>query len=454
MSLASVSLTHLRSRLSVALGRYRFGFAAVDQIALSMFGFGLNLCLVRALTATHYGIVTLWMAIGLLAIGIQDALVNTPLSTHVVAEADPAKARRLEEAIAIVNWAVIALTTALVVAVNATVEAEWSPDDLLAAIAIPLFVAAGMYREFYRSIAYSRREMGMLLRIDAPYLAVTSVCIAGMLIWPAQLANLAVAFLAMSAGCIVARLSVRGTFRFPKLHPFRRGWVGEYLAISRDVAWSLVGVVTTHLHARSYVYVTVNLVGLASLAAINVVGLMFRPVRIMVTAWGRTALPNMTADLAAGRIGAVARALAQAFLVAAAGSALWVAALGLAWDPIERHFLAGRYPDAWLLVWPWAIAATLDAMGHIVSIPLRAAREFKFLAFGMIVTAPITLGATAVAVLWQGYTATMYGVAFGQLIVLAMGTTRLYRIRRQVMAQAATDRDTARAARHASVRGA
>jgi O-antigen/teichoic acid export membrane protein len=441
MSFASAPFVRLRSQAAAALERYRFGFAAIDQIALSVFGFALNLCLVRALSATDYGIVTLWMAIALLSISIQDALVNTPLSTHVAGTPDPASARRLEEAIAIVNWAVIALTTALVVLVNASVEAAWSPHDLLTAVAIPVFVAAGMVREFYRSIAYSRNDIGMLLRIDGPYLAVTSMSLAAMLVWPAQLANLAVAFLAMSAGCLVARLCVSGRFRYPSLRPLRAGWIREYRRVARDAAWALVGVLTTHLHQRSYVYVAVNLVGLAALAALNVVVLLFRPVSILVTSWGRTALPDMAANLAAGRIAAFDRAILQGFAVALVASLGCFAAIWLSWPLIERHFLAGQYPEAWLLVWPAAIAATLEAVSHVVSIPLRAAREFRYMASGMIVAAPITLAAVAGAVLWQGYTWTMYGVAFGQVVVLAMGTTRLYRVRRRIVAGAAAAGD-------------
>jgi hypothetical protein len=176
----------------------------------------------------------------------------------------------------------------------------------------------------------------------------------------------------------------------------------------------------------------VNLVGLASLAAINVVGLMFRPVRIMVTAWGRTALPHFAAELAAGRVAAIDRAMMRAFVATAFGSVGWMLVLWLAWHQIDKHFLVGQYPDAWLLVWPWAIATALDAMSHIVSIALRAAREFKFLAFGMMLSAPITVAATAGAVWWQGYTWTMYGFAFGQFVMLAMEIVRFYYVRRRV----------------------
>ncbi len=434
MTFVPAPLDRLRSRLAGLRGRYRYGASVLDQIVLSVFGFGLSLSLVRALSATDYGMVSLWMTLGLLTIGIQDALVNGPLSTHVPAAPDPPSARRLAGAIAIVNLLAIAAMTGLVVLVNVSIEAEWTPRDLLAAITIPVFVAAGMYREFYRSLAFSRHDMAMLLWIDGPYVAVTTLCLAAMFIWPERFANLAIAFLAISAGCIAGQLCLRGRFAGPKLRPFRRGWWGEYRKILRDVSWALVGVLTTHLHGRSYVYVTVNLVGLAGLAAITVVGLLFRPVRIMVTSWGRTALPELATYLADGQFKAFDRAVVRAFAATIVASAVWPVALWLGWHVIERHFLAGQYPDAWLLVLPWAIAAALDALGHIVSIPLRAAREFKFLACATVLSAPVTIGATAGAIIWQGYTWTMYGVALGNLLTLVMCCGRLYAVRREIPA--------------------
>jgi O-antigen/teichoic acid export membrane protein len=435
---ASAPIARLCSRVFGLIAHWRYGASALDQLALSIFGFGLNLVLVRALSATDYGIVSLWMAMALLAIGIQNALVNAPLNVHVNAAPDPASARRLAEALAVVNLLAIGLSTLVVVLVNLTVEAEWAPHDRVATLAIPLFVAAGMYREYYRSLAFSRNNMRMLLWIDGPYLAVTTFCLGTMFVWPERFADLAGAFLAMSLGCVVSQLFVTGRFSGPRLRPFRKGWIAEYRSIAHDAGWALIGVLTTHLHARSYLYVTVNLVGLAGLAAINVVGILFRPVRILMTAWGRTALPELAAHLAAGRIAAFDRTVARAFALAAAGSGGWLVALWLGWGPIERHFLAGNYPDAWLLVWPWAVAAAIEAMGSTIAIALQAAREFKFLAYGTVLSAPVSIAATVGAVLWQGYTWTMYGVAVGNLVLLAVTLDRLRRVRRRAIAQSAS----------------
>jgi O-antigen/teichoic acid export membrane protein len=429
----------LRSRLTTLRSRYRYGVVALDQIALSIFGFALNLVLVRALSATDYGVVSLWMALALLAVGIQNALVSAPLNVHVNAAPDPASGRRLAAALVVVNLLTIGLTTLVVVLVDLTVDAEWSPHDKLTAIAIPVFVAAGMSREYYRSVAFSRNDMPMLMRVDGPYLAVTAFALAAMFVWPQHMANLAGAFLAMSAGCLVSQAFLTGRFAGARPRPFQREWIEGYRPVAPDAGWALIGVLTTHLHTRSYIYVTVNLVGFAGLAAINVVGILFRPVRIMITAWSRTALPELATHLAAGRVDAFDRTVARAFVLAGLGSGALLIVLWLAWRPIEQHFLAGNYPDASLLLWPWAAAAGIEGMTSTIATALQAAREFKFLAYCTVLSAPITILATIGAVLWQGYTWTMYGVAVGNLVLLAVTLARLRQARRKFARRAPID---------------
>ena len=431
MIFVSAPIAQLQTRLSGFVARWRYGVSALDQIALSVFGFALNLVLVGALSASDYGIVSLWMALALLAVSIQNALVSAPLNVHLNAAPDPAAARRLAAALAVVNLLTIGLTTLVVVLVDLTVDAEWSPHTALTAVAIPVFVAAGMYREYYRSLAFSRNDMAMLVWVDGPYLAVTTLGLAAMFIWPERVASLAGAFLAMSAGCVVSHLLLTGRFAGMRPRPLRREWIEDYRPVAPDAGWARVGVVTTHLHTRSYVYVTVNLVGLAALAAINVVGILFRPVRIMVTAWSRTALPELAGHLAAGRVEAFDRSVARAFVLAGLGSGVSLVVLWLAWRPIEQHFLAGNYPDASLLLWPWAAAAGIEGMTSTITTALQAAREFKFLAYGTVLSATITILATIGAVLWHGYTWTMYGVAIGNVVLLAVTLARLRQARRK-----------------------
>src|SRR5579884_2411146 len=94
--------------------RWRYVVAAADQIGLSLFNFALNFCLLRALSASEFGTVSLWMAVVLLAVGVQGAMVAMPLSVQVAAAPDADSRRRLEEALASVNLLLIAAAAAAV----------------------------------------------------------------------------------------------------------------------------------------------------------------------------------------------------------------------------------------------------------------------------------------------------------------------------------------------------
>jgi O-antigen/teichoic acid export membrane protein len=426
-------LDGLWHRRAALLARGRYAVAALDQIALSVFNFGLTLCLVRALSATDFGIVSLWMTVSLFAIGIQNALVNTPLSVYLPGAGDERAKKRLEAALATVNIATLAATGLGVAAVNLVTDAEWTPPDTITAVAVIAYVVTSLSREYCRSIAFARRDMGMLVLVDAPYLAITSVCLVLLLVWPQHFASLSIAFLMLSVGAIVSQLILRRRRGSAAPRPFARGVLDPYKPVAGEIGWSLTGVIATHLHARSYVYVTINLVGLASLAAINVVGVLFRPVRTMLTAWGRSALPQLAGFYASRDVAAADRLILVAFTAAGAASLAWTAALWFAWGPIDRHFFVGKYPDAWLLLMPWAVAAGLQCVEYTLGVALQAAREFKYLAYVTLVSAPLTVAATAGVILWHDYTWAMYGTAFGNLVALVMEAARLHVIRRRLL---------------------
>ena len=423
-----------RSRLVALFARYRYAGAALDQVALSVFGFALNLCLLRTLSATEYGIVSLWMTMALFAVSVQGALVNGPLNIHLPAVGEPAAARRLESAIATVNLVTVLATAAIAGIVNFTADAEWAAHDLLTVIAIPIFIAAGMYREYYRGTAFSRHDMAMLFWVDGPYLAVTSAALIAMVVWPHRFAGLAPAFLAMSIGCLVSQLCVRGRGSGVERHLFRHGWVKAYRAISGEVAWSLAGVAANHVENRSYVYIATSLAGVASLAAINAVGLLFRPVSVLVSAWGQSALPHLSAALANGRIAEFDRTLTRALAATALGSIAIGVLIWLAWAPIHQHLLAGKYADGGLLVVPWAAASAASVLRYVGSIGLMAARDFKFLAKIQAVCGVLAAAATAGFILWSGYTGAMWGIAIGNAVCFVWAMGRWRGVRRNTIA--------------------
>lgn len=407
---------------------YRYAFAAADQLGISLFNFGVTFALVRLLSATEFGTYGLWIAAANLAINVQAALVCTPLGVHAPAQTDPRERRRLEGALGSVNLLFVGFVFAAVLAVNLCGDAEWIPDDLLTEVAIPTFVALELYREYSRSVAFGRQDMPLLMLVDAPYVAITGLCIGAMLLWPQHLAGLAWVFVALTLGSAGARIF--GWLRV-RIQLMRRGWTEAYRGIFGESMWMLAGVVSTHIQARSYAYITTGLVGLAQLASINAVGLLFRPANTMLVAWRRSALPQLSELVVAGDTEAFDRRVYAALAFEVAGFAALCGALWLGWDLIDRYFLAAKYPKAALLLLPWAIVACLEGVGVILSAALQAMREFRYLAYVTIVTAPITAAATVGFTLWHGFTWTLYGLAIGNIVNESLLVVQLRRIRKR-----------------------
>jgi O-antigen/teichoic acid export membrane protein len=434
------------SRLGKLLARYRYVVATVDQVAVSLFNLALTFCLVRVLDATEFGFVSLWMTVALLASDIQVPFVVLPLNVHVPSAPDEAAKLRLEEAVTTVNLALVAVTVVVVVAVNLFADGDWAARGWIVGAAIPVFIAVGLRREFCRSLAYCRGDMAMLLLTDGPYIAVTSIGMLAMLLWPQHLAGIAASFLALSAGGIASQLCLRAASRWRRPALGRKGWLATYRGILDEVGWALAGVVATHVQLRSYVYLTTSLIGLAGVAALNAVGVLFRPITTLLTAWSRPTLPQLAAALAEGRFAAFDRAVLSGIAAAAVGSIGWCLLLWLIWGPIETHLFGDKYPEAGMLLLPWSIVACVAALDQVSSVALQAARDFRFLAYVSLIGAPITAAATAGAILRGGYRWTMYGVAVGQVVTLAMVAYRLYQVRHRLAAGARQGTATARSA--------
>ncbi len=417
-------------RFGICLPSYRYALVAVDQVAISLFNFVVTFSLVHLLSAPQFGTYGLWIAAANLAIGVQSALVCTPLGVHAPAQRDEHDRERLEGALGTVNLLFVGFVGLVVLGVTLFGEAEWIPGDLLTALAIPAFIAAELFREYCRSVAFGHDDMPLLMMVDGPYLAITATLVAAMLLWPQHLAALGQLFIGLTLGGVAGRLCASLRLRVRVL---RRGWTGAYRSILGESMWMLAGVVSTHIQARSYAYITTGLVGLAQLGSINAVGLLFRPGQTMLIAWRRAALPQLANLWATGEYRAFDRRLIMPLVAAGGGFAVWCSLLWLSWGVIERYFLGAKYPEALMLLLPWSLVAGQDAISGILSTGLQAIREFRFLAYVTIISAPVSAGATIGLTLWHGYTWTLYGLAIGQGVNIALMLRRLWQVRRPLV---------------------
>ena len=431
----SIAVRHgtLAARLGPFLDRFRSAIVTGDQMAVSLFNFASNLALIRILTPAEMGEFSLWSAVALLAVGVQNAAVGMPLNVYVPAKRGSAEGERLERSVSAVNWLLSVAIILLIVGVNVSVEAEWVPHGLALSVAVPVFIAVNLAREYYRSIAFGRGDMLLLLLADGPFLVLTALCVLALLAGALPGQRLFGAFAAIGVGWAGSQLLL--SFQRPRRRElFGAGWITPYRTIGKEIGWSLAGVFATNAVTRSYVYLATALAGFSALAAINAMGVLFRPVGVLMTAWGRLALPRMSVALAQGRASEFGRSLAIALAVAAAGSLVWTLVLWSGWSLIARYLLAGKYPDARAMLVPWAATSIVTVLEYIVGVALNAAREFRFLAWIQVYGGVVTIATTAALILSQGYLYTMYGTAIGGLVCLVAGLIRLRAVYRRLSA--------------------
>ncbi|CAK0775036.1 membrane hypothetical protein [Gammaproteobacteria bacterium] len=411
------------SGVGALLARYRYAAVAVDQILLSLFAFVLNVVLLKVLSTTDYGIVTLWVSISLFTIGVQNALVTTPLSVYVTPAPAGKEKRAMEESLASVNIALVIVMVAIEVLVTRIAGGEWAPRTATATVAIPVFIAANLSREYYRGITFSRRDVSTLLLNDGGYLVATAGGLTVMIMWPQRFGGWVDAFIMMTVGCVLGALCIHGRLERRMLFP--SGWFHSYRSIMGEVGWSFVGVLANHAQARSYVYLVTAFADLNALAAIAGVGMLFRPVNLLATAWERSARPDLATDFAHGKYDVFDRTIFKAVLAAMVGSLVWYLVLLAGWSVVERQVLAGKYPEAGRLLLPWVVTTSISLVRYVIGIGLQAAREFRFLAHAQIFGGIASLAAVVIVLLWRDYTWTLWGIAVGEACCLTLLLIRL-----------------------------
>lgn len=207
-----------------------------------------------------------------------------------------------------------------------------------------------------------------------------------------------------------------------------------YLAYVRQSGWLFLGVSSTEVLARFYVFAVGAAHGPAALAALSFTQTFLRPAPLLATAWSLAARN----DLVARRDQANARGFAILLVVAAlAGlvfTGLWTLAMEAAWPFITGLLLEDRYAEARGLVALWGLSAAFSFLQTIASTGLQVLRAFKVLALSNAAASIVAAG----GVLWGlglwGPAGAVVGTAAGQALEAAAMAAALIVILRRLKA--------------------
>jgi O-antigen/teichoic acid export membrane protein len=401
-------------RLSGAQRRYLQSF--IDQGFLSAFHFTLGLVLVRAWEPAVFGVYAFWQAVAYFCVGIQNALVNTPLSVFAPACRTIRERTHVEGVLSSLNFALIASFLGIVIAFNFSFPMV-ERMRLAASLVIAAFVAGTLLREYTRSVAFGRQRPAAVLRTDGIHILIGCGVLAVYAIDPGRL-DLLLVFGLLAIGSGIGGTAGLLMEAGPSAFRIRAFSPHSYKPIWKESKWALSGVSAGQLQTDGYIYVVTALIGLEALGILAAGRILFRPVGLLLIAWGRVALPQLAQ--AAGQ----RRYSDFAHILRAGGSVIIIVFLGVcgviyvAWAPLQVFIYGDRYEGIGWIVRGWAAVTLVESPRFMLGIALQSLKQFKPLAFAAICGGIVSLLSLVVVIQVFGYKMSFVGILLGESVAL------------------------------------
>ena len=374
----------------------RLILSVADQAIVSAFNFGLNLFLIRMAAPQEFGLFAIVTAASLFSTMVQNALVNTPLSVHLPIAPDDARRTRLLRVFTAAN----ALLTLLVVTIGGLTLALWlGSGQSMTALSACLYLASQFVREYYRALMAVEGRLASLFRTDLACIVLAVSALAALFVLDeAQRPILPSVFLIVGlAGTISIVPACIASARLGSL----RALIADMRQVFRDqwheIRWSLLGVITTEIQNRGYVYIAAAVFGPAAVAQLQAGRILFGPLNLLSGAWARGARPQLAGLIGHADASGFDAMLGRAMRGFALFNLLFLAGLWMVWPLLSPLVFHGKYPDLEYLVAAWGIANIAFQCRSCLGIGVQAMRRFRELTMATIAGAAVSLVLTAAA---------------------------------------------------------
>ena len=394
----------------------KYVLSFLDQGLLSAFNFALGFVLIRTWQPEEFGVFAFWQTVALFCVGIQNALVNTPFSVFVPTCETDSEREGAERMLSSVNVRLIAVLVGSVAAANLLFPLAGSVSPAVTA-AVAAYVGGMLLREYARGVGFGRQRPETALRADVVHLVIACSILVFYALDAAPL-DLALVLGLLALGNAIgggAGIVMEGRGSILAFDGFSRRAYGP---IWKESKWALTGVVTTELQARGYVYLVTALVGLHALGILAAGRILFAPIRVLLSAWGRVARPYLAQAAAEGRRAAIARTVLVACVVVVFALLALYLLIYLAWPLIQGYLYRQKYDDIGWIVAGWGAVVLVSSIRSIFSITLQSFKKFRPLAIATVHGAVVSMVSVAVIVPVFGFEMTFVGVALGEAVAL------------------------------------
>lgn len=397
----------------------RYLTSAIEQALWSLLNLGVNLLLIRLIAPEQYGAFAFWTNTAFIVSSVQNALTLVHLSVEA-GDGMSEPRLSLERLMHRVTQILLVVSALGVLAMALVLQVRGNP---VGAPAAALFVPAFLIQQYVRGLAFSRGQPTAAAVQTGSVLALAAVLLTvGQLTLAPMSANLILTIMASAYGIVGAVTYLRATRAQGSL-PWNR--LGGYVAYIKQSGWVFLGVTTTELLARFYVFAVTAAHGPAALAALAATQLLLRPIPLLAASWSMVA----RTDLVRRREGGDWRGFNLLIVVTLAGGAAvaagWTALVHFAWRPLADLLFHGKYADDSWMVWLWGVSALINFSQITIGIGLQVLRAFKVLAIANTVASLTAVAAILVCMHLYGPGGAIGGTVIGQALELAVMATLL-----------------------------
>jgi len=395
--------------------------ALFDQALLSATNFLINVLLIRNVPAEEYGLFVLLNAALFLAIGLQNAIITTPLSVLAPKMRESEKALFIHS-LAITQYYIWLPATFLVVAI-ATLA------DFLALFHLPVLVIVAtavaillsFVREYMRRVFFVFMLTGYVLAVDVIYAASLLMMLALISILPSAQAagallsiGIAGALAGVFAIWLYSRWSPHGERLKTSLHYLVDAW--------KHGRWALMGVIVTWLGTQGFYYLLSGMKGRGDVADIAASQKLLMPISIMVVATLSILKPKGASLLAEGKQNVLVRLTTLFSAGSVAIAVVYTGAVYLAAETISLFVFKKNISGLQELVLLWGAVLLAQIIRSNMSNLLQIFEKFAALFYiGALATAA-TIGTAFYGIRFFDAKGSLIGLLTGEIVyIIAMG---------------------------------
>jgi len=367
-------------------------------------------------TETDYGLYVSILSGLMLASGIQNAVVCTPMSIGA-AKMEVRQRNEFVSSILAFQLAFLFVTILATFVFDLLFNAfDFENSPPIALSLLSLLTATFLLREFLRIRGYLYGEATAILAGDFFHFLANGTFL--IILSRFNLNIEAVAATLCTSNCLYLFFEAKrskihtSTDKKSAIKALSDAW-------QRGGKWSLPGVLATWAQNNAFVYLSAMLISIEATAMLAATRLLLMPVNIISSGLNVVYRPSWAKRIVVER-SVVGRSTRRICISLCFLLTIYIVVLALTWEYIVMYVFGGKFNDGFKLLLLWGVVFFLQNIRSRESNMLQLLEDFKYLTIVGAPAAVLCLFVSMVAILNVGTSGALYGIIVSELVMITL----------------------------------